>query len=54
MTVDEAAALFGTAPIDGRNWADLGCGDGIFTRALASKLAAGSTVHARALGATWL
>jgi len=27
-------------------WADLGCGDGIFTRALAESLAAGSTIHA--------
>ena len=27
-------------------WADLGCGDGTFTRALASVLAPGSTVHA--------
>jgi len=27
-------------------WADLGCGDGTFTRALASQLAAGSTIHA--------
>ncbi len=27
-------------------WADLGCGDGTFTRALASALAPGSTVHA--------
>jgi trans-aconitate methyltransferase len=27
-------------------WADLGCGDGIFTRALADMLPAGSLVHA--------
>ena len=27
-------------------WADLGCGDGTFTRALAERLAAGSTIHA--------
>lgn len=27
-------------------WADLGCGGGTFTRALASLLAAGSTIHA--------
>jgi methylase of polypeptide subunit release factors len=27
-------------------WADLGCGDGTFTLALASLLAAGSTIHA--------
>ncbi len=29
-----------------RIWADLGCGDGTFTRALAQLLAAGSVVHA--------
>jgi len=27
-------------------WADLGCGDGTFTRALAELLVAGSTIHA--------
>ena len=27
-------------------WADLGCGDGLFTRALADLLAAGSMIHA--------
>jgi SAM-dependent methyltransferase len=27
-------------------WADLGCGDGLFTRALAEVLAAGSVIHA--------
>ena len=27
-------------------WADLGCGDGTFTRALADRLAAGSIIHA--------
>jgi ubiquinone/menaquinone biosynthesis C-methylase UbiE len=27
-------------------WADLGCGDGTFTRALAEALAAGSSIHA--------
>jgi SAM-dependent methyltransferase len=27
-------------------WADLGCGDGTFTRALAELLASGSTIHA--------
>jgi trans-aconitate methyltransferase len=27
-------------------WADLGCGDGTFTRALADLLASGSTIHA--------
>lgn len=29
-----------------QTWADLGCGDGLFTRALASLLPAGSIVHA--------
>lgn len=29
-----------------RTWADLGCGDGVFTRALASLLAPHSTIHA--------
>jgi SAM-dependent methyltransferase len=33
----------GAAPT---TWADLGCGDGIFTRALAESLAAGSTINA--------
>src|SRR5689334_15358015 len=46
MTIEEAAALFSTAHIDGRFWADLGCGDGVFTRALATRLAPGSTIHA--------
>ena len=27
-------------------WADLGCGDGVFTRALASHLSSGSSIHA--------
>src|SRR5262245_35575943 len=27
-------------------WADLGCGDGLFTRALAELLPSGSTIHA--------
>lgn len=31
---------------DGQVWADLGCGDGTFTRALASLLPDGSTIHA--------
>ena len=35
-------------------WADLGCGDGTFTRALAQLLAAGSVVHAVDLDAAAL
>lgn len=37
------ASLAGLGP---SVWADLGCGDGTFTRALAAQLAPGSTVHA--------
>ena len=33
-------------PIRAQAWADLGCGDGVFTRALASLLVPGSTIHA--------
>ena len=33
-------------PIRPQTWADLGCGDGVFTRALASLLVPGSTIHA--------
>ena len=48
MTSDDALALiraapFSTAPV---TWADLGCGDGTFTIALATLLPAGSTIHA--------
>jgi SAM-dependent methyltransferase len=49
MQVDEAIALLGDGGVETRRpttWADLGCGDGTFTRALASLLAAGSTIHA--------
>lgn len=48
MTPDDALALIRTAPIgvERANWADLGCGDGTFTRALAALLSAGSTIHA--------
>jgi trans-aconitate methyltransferase len=54
----DAIDLLGSASLDGQGptiWADLGCGDGTFTRALAARLAAGSTIHAmdrnrRALG----
>ncbi len=47
MTVDEAAALIGGLRITKRGtWADLGCGDGTFTLALATKLPVGSVIHA--------
>lgn len=49
MQVSDAAALLAAAigPTDRRgNWADLGCGRGVFTRALAGLLAQHSTVHA--------
>lgn len=49
MEIDEATALI-AAGIDknlsAQSWADLGCGSGTFTRALASLLAAGSIIHA--------
>lgn len=49
MDLDDAIDLLGSVVLDARGpstWADLGCGDGIFTRALAARLAAGSTIHA--------
>ena len=46
MTVDEAAALIADPRIDGTTWADLGCGDGTFTRALATLLPPGGVIHA--------
>jgi trans-aconitate methyltransferase len=39
----DGASLDASAP---STWADLGCGDGTFTLALAEKLATGSTIHA--------
>src|SRR5690348_818784 len=51
MTLQQAAALIGPAapllPHPGRSqhWADLGCGSGLFTQALAGLLPAGSRVH---------
>jgi ubiquinone/menaquinone biosynthesis C-methylase UbiE len=41
MFIDSGLAALGPA-----SWADLGCGDGMFTVALASVLAPGSTIHA--------
>ena len=49
MTPDEARALIAHPSLSAGGpqvWADLGCGDGTFTVALASLLPAGSTVHA--------
>lgn len=45
----DAVRLLASPELDTREpqtWADLGCGDGVFTRALASLLAPGSTIHA--------
>jgi SAM-dependent methyltransferase len=47
MTIDDAAALMGGLHITKPGtWADLGCGDGMFTLALATKLSEGSVIHA--------
>ena len=49
MSPDDARALIAHPSLsvgDPQVWADLGCGDGTFTTALASLLPAGSTVHA--------
>jgi hypothetical protein len=49
MSPDDARALIAHPSLSEggpRVWADLGCGDGTFTVALASLLPAGSTVHA--------
>lgn len=47
MTIEEAKALFGTAKFTStspQNWADLGCGGGLFSRALAEFLPVDSLV----------
>ena len=49
MTVGEAADLIGPARRSGtrsETWADLGCGDGTLTVALATLLPGGSVIHA--------
>ncbi len=49
MQLDEATALIrrGVEPLQTpATWADLGCGDGLFTHALAQLLPAGSVIHA--------
>jgi SAM-dependent methyltransferase len=48
MRHQDAVAMFAGAPLDRpapATWADLGCGDGTFTLALAASVAAGSTIH---------
>ena len=42
----EMLADSGVEALGPTTWADLGCGDGTFTLALAVRLAAGSTIHA--------
>ena len=50
MTHDEAVGLISSGRLTNSpgpaTWADLGCGDGTFTLALASLLPAGSTIYA--------
>jgi ubiquinone/menaquinone biosynthesis C-methylase UbiE len=46
MTIEEAASLIASPHIDGSVWADLGCGEGTFTLALATLLPQGSVIHA--------
>ena len=48
MTIQEAISLIKSDRIPTHSvtrWADLGCGDGLFTRALATLLHAGSTIY---------
>ena len=49
MQLSEAIELIQKINIPGNKpqvWADLGCGDGLFTRALATLLPEGSIIHA--------
>ena len=49
MIEEDAVALLGGQPVGGKGpatWADLGCGDGTFTLALARLLPTGSVIHA--------
>ena len=49
MLLPDAIAMLADSGVEAlgpTTWADLGCGDGAFTAALASLLAAGSTIHA--------
>ena len=50
MNIKDALSLIQDAPIDRHSstpstWADLGCGSGVFTLALAQLLSAGSTIY---------
>jgi len=49
MRLRDAIDMLANADVDALGptiWADLGCGDGTFTLALADRLASGSVVHA--------
>jgi len=49
MLLPDAIQMLATSGVEALGptiWADLGCGDGTFTLALATLLAAGSTIHA--------
>lgn len=46
MTIEEARELIADSRVTGSVWADLGCGEGTFTLALATVLPAGSVIHA--------
>jgi 2-polyprenyl-3-methyl-5-hydroxy-6-metoxy-1,4-benzoquinol methylase len=49
MTFREAAQFLSATPIDGSQpvqWADLGCGNGLFTRVLSGRLHSGSRIYA--------
>src|SRR4026209_1640497 len=57
MRVRDAVAMLADSNVDALGptaWADLGCGRGTFTLALAELLAAGSTIHAVDLDAAAL
>jgi len=45
-TRDAVELIAGAFPRRGGTWADLGCGEGVFTRALASLLGPGSRIYA--------
>src|SRR5689334_1151438 len=49
MLIEDATAMLSGSALDAlgaMTWADLGCGDGTFTVALAAVLAPGSVIHA--------
>ena len=55
MTIDDAGELIGGIHTTAREtWADLGCGDGTFTLALATSLKRASVIHAMDLDASAL